>query len=356
VDLFATGNSRIRGVNTYHVYNTDQYRHIHRALYDNSPIIVAHVLHALNEIQKNGSYDIIHDHNPYIGPAILDWATQLPNMPPAIHTHHGPPFSDSDVESQVPDNAPMWKQLGKSNRLYYVGISDALMEPAPKEIKPRILKAVHHDVDLKQFPFQPNKKNYFMTLARFTHDKGQHTAARLCDKLGYNLRMAGTVAGIGSPRKLYLALANPLSEYRQFADFKYFHDFVWPFTLRNPGIRYVGNLGGERKLKLITEAKALLFPIDWDEPFGLAVIEALACGTPVVAMNRGAMPEIITHGVNGFLANSVYEFQQYMERVDEIDPAASRQSVREKFSLPRETEGYIDRYNEVLEKDKMLKK
>ncbi|MBC7746434.1 glycosyltransferase, partial [Pedobacter sp.] len=105
---------------------------------------------------------------------------------------------------------------------------------------------------------------------------------------------------------------------------------------------------GRTKQRLLGRAKALLFPIQWEEPFGMAVIEALACGTPVVAMNRGAMSEIIKHGVNGFLANSIEEFEEYMTRVGEISPEACRVSVEENFSLDSMADGYIERYKEVL--------
>jgi glycosyltransferase involved in cell wall biosynthesis len=101
-------------------------------------------------------------------------------------------------------------------------------------------------------------------------------------------------------------------------------------------------------LKFIANAKALLFPIDWEEPFGMAVIEALACGTPVIAMNRGAMPEIIKHGVNGFLANNEAEFFDYANRAEEIDPAACRRSVEEMFSADAMAAAYVTRYKKVI--------
>jgi glycosyltransferase involved in cell wall biosynthesis len=109
-------------------------------------------------------------------------------------------------------------------------------------------------------------------------------------------------------------------------------------------------MSGKQKAKFIAEAKALLFPIEWDEPFGMAVIEALASGTPVVAMNRGAMPEIIDHGVTGFLANNEAEFFEYANRVDEIDPAACRKAVEEKFSADKMAKAYLERYKQVIER------
>jgi len=107
-------------------------------------------------------------------------------------------------------------------------------------------------------------------------------------------------------------------------------------------------LGGERKMNFIANAKALLFPIDWEEPFGMAVIEALACGTPVIAMRRGAMPEIIEHGVTGFLADTEAEFAEYMKRIGEIDPAACRAAVEKRFDAITMAKSYMERYEETI--------
>ena len=236
--------------------------------------------------------------------------------------------------------------------MYMVSISEAMAKTAPASIKSHMLPAVHNAIEIDHFPFQAEKKDYYITLARFTPDKGQDIAVRLAAKHKKRLRMAGTVAGIGSNRKLMLELSNPLSPYRPHFEFKYYSDKILQQVLRNRRITYAGNLGGQKKMKFLAEAKALLFPIQWEEPFGMAVIEALACGTPVVAMNRGAMPEIIEHGVTGFLANNEEEFEEYMLRVDEIDPAACRRSVEERFSAEAMAATYIERYEEVIKRSK----
>jgi glycosyltransferase involved in cell wall biosynthesis len=349
VEVFGNGHHKMRGVTTHALYKKEQFEHIHRPNYETLPILLAHMQFALNKIEADGKFDIIHDHNTFIGTEILSLFTRIKGVPPAVHTFHGPPFSNQAMLDQdIPDNRLMFEQLTNLGNLYFVGISNTLVEKAPKAIQPHILPAVYNAIDLDIFPFIPYKKDYFITLARFSPDKGQHIAAMASAKLKKRLRMAGTVSGIGSSRKLLLELSNPLSNYRSTAEFKYYSDKILPQVIRHPKITYSGNLSGSRKMKFIAEAKALLFPIQWEEPFGMAVIEALACGTPVVAMNRGAMPEIIEHGVTGFLANNEDEFVEYMKRVDEIDPEACRRSVEEKFSADAMAQAYLDRYYEVL--------
>lgn len=358
VELFTIKGTKVpKGVKLHTFYKSEQYKDIHRPFYDSLPILAAHTQFALNRIMADGKFDIIHDHTYFLGPQFLALATKLKGIPPAIHTLHGPPFTNEAMLAQgLPDNRDFWEQLGHNmGNLYMVGISDTLMETAPKSLKHAILPTVYNALDASQFPFVKGKKDYFITLARFSRDKGQHIAVRLCAALGYRLRMAGTVAGICTNRRLFLELANPLSSYRQTDDFRYYSDEILPLIVRSRKITYVGNVVGKRKLTFISEAKALLFPIDWEEPFGMAVIEALACGTPVVAMRRGAMAEIIQHGYNGFLADNEMEFAEYMRRVDEINPEDCRQSVEEFFSAEAMAVAYIERYREAIHRSKAKK-
>lgn len=355
VELFTVrGTKAPKGVKLHIFFKEEQYKDIHRPFYESLPILSAHLQFALNRIQADGKFDIIHDHNNFLGPQLLAQATQLEGMPPAVHTLHGPPFSNDAMLIQgLPDNKPFWDQLGHNmGRLYMIGISDTLMKTAPKSLRPSILPTVYNAIDTSHFPFVDKKKDYFITLARFSRDKGQHVAVKLCAALGYRLRMAGTVSGISTNRRLLLELANPLSSYRHTDDFRYYSDEILPLTLRSRKITYVGNIVGRRKLTFVSEAKALLFPIDWEEPFGMAVIEALACGTPVVAMRRGAMPEIIQHGYNGFLAENEQEFAEYMRRIDEIQPEDCRKSVEEFFSADAMARAYMERYKEAINRGK----
>lgn len=352
VEVFGVGRRKLYGAKVHNVTQSEQFPHILKPMYDFAmPIPTAHVLNALRMIQEDGKFDIIHDHNYFVGPAILAYAAGQNNIPPAVHTVHGPPLTtDRQVSEGMPDNRIFWRSMAGNHQCYFVSISDAMRRSMPRELDNNMLSTVHNAVEVSDFPFvdRSNRRRYFITLARFSEEKGQHIAAKLCARNGFRLRMAGTVATISTPRRLLLELANPLSHYRNDRDFRYYSNQVLPYVLRSPRITYSGSLGGRQKLKFISEARALLFPVEWEEPFGMAVIEALACGTPVVAMNRGAMPEIIEHGITGFLANNEEEFEAYMKRVDELDPVECRKSVEEKFSGRRMAERYLARYNTAI--------
>ncbi len=345
VELFATGDSTVKATKLHSIYPDGQYQHIHKPMFLAGDVAVAQILFALNTVQADGNFDIIHDHNGFFGPLAMAHLNE--HFPPVLHTLHGPPFSSpTRAEQGVPDNLPLWRQMGPAERFFLVGISEALMKDAPKELLPHILPAVHNAVAVDDFPFVKEKDDYFITLARFHPEKGQALAVQLAVALDLKLKMAGVVADMTDPKQVLLELANPLSRYRSIADFRYYSDRIFPYL--SSKIEYVGEVGGAAKLEFISRAKALLFPITWDEPFGMAPIEALACGTPVVAMRRGALPEIIEHGVNGFLADSPAEFEAYIQQVGEIDPAACRKSVEKKFSAQVMAAAYIERYEHIL--------
>jgi glycosyltransferase involved in cell wall biosynthesis len=350
VELFATGDSTIKTTKSHWLYPKGQYKHIHKAGYDSMPISFAQVLFSLNKIRKDGKFDIIHDHNGFVGP--LAFALGGGDLPPAIHTLHGPPFSRADrLKIGIPDNLPMWKEFKNIRDLYFVPISQSLIKSAPAAIRRFMLPPIHNAIDIRQFPFVAEKDDYFITLGRFHPEKGQAIAVRAAEELGVKLKMAGVVGDISDPKKLLLELANPLSSYRSLADFRYYSDYIFPYLLSGR-IENIGEVEGKKKMDFISHAKAMLFPITWDEPFGMVAIEALACGTPVISMARGALPEIIEHGVNGFLAKNEREFKEYMKRVDEIDPAACRESVERKFSAEIMAKNYLEDYKKVIAKTK----
>ena len=347
VELFTVGETTLQAHKNHWLYPTGQYKYIHAPMYDALPVLIAHTMFALNKVRAAGDFDVIHSHVDFIDAFA---ALNPDDLPPIVHTLHGPPFTTPDrLSLGLPDNIPMWQQIARANNLYVVGISKALIQHAPRALRHMLLRPVHNAVAPAQFPFVAEKSDYFVTLARAHPDKGQAIAVRACMQLGCRLKMAGTVGTLSRPKQVLMELANPLSPHRSLLDFRYFSDEVFPYL--EPGeIEYVGDLGGQNKLDFLSHARALLFPIQWEEPFGMAAIEALACGTPVIAMARGALTEIIEHGVNGFLAHNEAEFVEYMQRIGEIDPAACRKSVEDKFSAEVMAKQYLKRFETAIQK------
>lgn len=357
VELFTIKKTNLKNCNKQWLYSNEQYRFIHRPIYESLPILLAHTMFALNHIKQANNFDIIHDHNGFIGPFLA--TLNDPKLPPVLHTLHGPPFSPNShpelsLDSDIPSNLPMWQELAKSNpeSLGIVCISNLLKNKAPKSLKPFLLDPIYNGINPCQFPFVKTKENYFLTLARSNPDKGQGIAVNICRELKYNLKLAGLVCDMTKPKQVLLELANPLSKYRAVPDFRYFSDQIFPYL--NNRIKYIGDVGGIKKIKILSRAKALLFPIQWDEPFGMAPIEALACGTPVIAMARGALPEIIDHGVNGFLAKNEAEFKKYMSLVHTIDPKNCRKSVETKFSANIMAKKYLKGYQALIARQNLV--
>jgi len=352
IELFTVGDSMVKASKNHWLYEKGQYEFIHKPAYDSAVISSAHMQFALNAIARDGNFDLIHDHTILLGPMAL--ANLDERFPPVLHTVHNPPFTVSGEKLTVPDNRPMWDQFKDVAKLYFTCISKAMVGHAPQSFKKRMVPTVYNPVNVCDFPLVTEKNDYFLTFARFHPSKGQALAVQACLKLGVPLKMAGSVAGIVKYRKVVMELANPLSSYRSLVDFRYFSDEIFPY-LEDGFIEHIGELAGQTKVNVMSHAKALLAPIQWDEPFGMATVEALACGTPVIAMNRGSMPEIVQHGVNGFLANNMTEFTSYMKRIDEIDPETCRASVEHKFSARTIAKDYLNRYKLVLQKAKRKK-
>jgi glycosyltransferase involved in cell wall biosynthesis len=349
VELFSVGDTTTPVDKLHWYYSDGQYRHIHKTLYDAITLPITQVLYTLKKIKGDG-FDIIHDHNGFLGPAAMAYLDH--NLfPPVLHTMHGPFSNDQMVANGMPDNRPMYSQFDSIERVFFNGISEAQLNDAPEELRPRIVGAVHNAINVEERTFYKEKDDYFINCGRIARDKGIALGAKLCGELDFKFKIAGLVAGIDNPRRLLLELANANSPYHSNEDFVYYRDKVLPELI--PGqIEYIGAIYGDAKDRWLGKAKGYLFPIDWEEPFGVAVLDALVCGTPVIAMRRGALPEIIEHGVNGFLADSEEEFKHYMQRVDEIDPEACRRSVEQKFSAPVMAKKYLGFYQEIISKSR----
>ncbi|MBI3976910.1 MAG: glycosyltransferase family 4 protein [Chloroflexi bacterium] len=185
---------------------------------------------------------------------------------------------------------------------------------------------VHHGIDYRSFPFSPRGQGYLLTLNRICPEKGTHEAIAAARRLGRPLVIAGKVDD---------------------GDTEYFHSRVEPYV-DGQHVRYVGEADAEAKRLLYAGADCLLNPIRWPEPFGLVMIEAMACGTPVVAFDYGAVPEIVAHGRTGFVVRDVDEMVAAVRRVEEIDRRACRRHVEVAFSHERMVADYLDLYEKIL--------
>jgi glycosyltransferase involved in cell wall biosynthesis len=295
----------------------------------------AHMANVLEALRERPDIDLVHDHLEVVGPGVLGALDRT--APPVLQTLHW----------DLRKHPEFYGSFDGRGRVFFNGVSNAQLATAPPNLRAQSLGAVHLGVDLAAHRFQADKGEDYLVLGRFTPFKGQDVAARICKELGVPLVMAGPVAGVPSPDELFAALKDPSSPLHGYGDVRHYLEAVQPFE-DGERIRWVGTVGGSGKDALVGGARAVLVPISWDEPGATAAIEALACGTPVIAMRRGALAEIVEHGHNGFLADDESQFAQLMLRAGEIDPLACRRSVERRFSAAVMAEGYLRLYEEVL--------
>ncbi len=331
------------------LFEHGQYDHIAKQVYDTMAVPIAHVLHAFRDIANDGTFDLVHDHNALIGPAVGVFMDPM-RFPPILHTLHGPFTPLEAVALGQPDNRLPLEPLKDAGRCSINCISAAQRASGAAWMQPGIVPVIHNGVELDAFPDAAAGTGPALCLGRICADKGQHLAAAACRQIGMPLVLAGAVGSFRTPEQVAQVIAEAGRSTTTDADVAYFVDQVVPH-LDSDAVEYVGELAGRAKLDALLAARVLVMAIDWEEPFGMVVIEALACGTPVVAMRRGAMPELIEHGVTGFLADDLDEFTSYLRRVDEIDPQACRASVARRFSAGRMAEQYAGLYRELVRRD-----
>lgn len=276
------------------------------APYSEDPSIdpkVWEILHIAHAFEHATEFDLIHNQADFIPLAF----TRLVGAP-VVTTIHG--FSSPRI-------LPAFKAY--EERVHYVAISDADRHPSL-----RYAATIHHGIPLEEFPFDVAGGDDLLFYGRIHHDKGPAESIEAALRSGRRLVMAGIIQ-----------------------DEDYHRRRVEPL-LDGDLIRHIGTVGGPARARLLGGARALLHLINFAEPFGLSVIESMACGTPVVAFNRGSMPELIDHGVTGFLVDTVDEAVAAIARVGEIDRRACRAAVEARFTVDRMADRYLALYREVL--------
>ncbi len=268
-----------------------------------------HVLHSYAEISRD--VDIVHDHT-VVGPF---HAERYPGLA-VVTTVHGP-FNEelTDLYSAIADRVPV------------ICISRAQHAAAPQL---PIAGVIHHGIDAEKFPVGDGEGDeegpYLLFLGRMAPDKGAHRAIEIARKAGIRVLLAAKM--------------------REAWERAYYEEQVAP--LLGADAVYLGEVTHERKIELLAGARALLFPIRWNEPFGMVMLEAFACGTPVLAFPEGAAPEVVEDGKTGFLCVDEEAMVQAVEKVESLSRAHCRASAEGYFATERMVADHVALYERVL--------
>lgn len=260
-------------------------------------------------------YDVIHSH---LDASAFSFGRHSPA--PFVHTLHG--------RLDLPELQPFFQQF---DDVPVVSISDSQRRPVPHA---NWVGRVYNGVDTAQLPYGAGSGGYLAFVGRISPEKGVVEAIDVALKVGMPLKIAARMPleTIDNP---WVAL-----------DWAYYRDEVKP-RLASPLIEFVGEVDDVAKGELLRDAAGLLFPINWPEPFGLVMVEALACGTPVIARRAGSAPEVIRDGKTGFLCSTVDEMIDACRQLGSIDRAACRQEVERRFSAHAMARGYLDIYKHL---------
>jgi glycosyltransferase involved in cell wall biosynthesis len=264
-------------------------------------------------LERADEFDLIHNHTCFEGLATAGLVRT-----PVLTTLHGGLAGD-------------WLLLFERYRGWYNTISHSAKRLLPP--RPRFAGVIHNAIDVKSYPFNGGARDEeLLYLSRISPEKGTHLAIEVARSTGRRLVIAGNVDHV---------------------DRAYFESRVAP-QVDGDQVRYVGEADASMKRALLARARCLLAPVTWDEPFGLFLVEAMACGTPVVATRRGSIPEVIEHGVTGFVVDSLEEARAALDRLDAISPEACRKRAEERFDVPRMADDYVAAYERILETTRRL--
>jgi glycosyltransferase involved in cell wall biosynthesis len=269
---------------------------------------LAHHLVLLEQVaERADEFDLIHYHVDYLHFPI---SRRLETA--QVTTLHG--------RLDIPDLVPLYR---KFRDMPVVSISDAQRDPLQWI---HWVSTIYHGLPRDLYRFHEKPGGYLAFLGRISPEKGCDRAIEIARRSGRELRIAAKVDE---------------------KDKAYFEEIVRPL-LREPGIEFVGEISDGQKEEFLGNARALIFPIDWPEPFGLVMIEALACGTPVLARRAGSVPEVLEDGVTGFMGDDADDLVRAVDRIDDLDRRACRRAFEDRFSDERMTRDYLEIYQRLL--------
>jgi glycosyltransferase involved in cell wall biosynthesis len=295
VTLFASGDSHTKGELSA-IYEIAPSAEIGRSQVE--------IRHALACFARAGEFDVISDHS---GPpaAVIGGAVDTP----VVHTVHGP------LNGEPGELYEAIAKVSPSTGL----VSISMNQRRPKPDLPWLAN-IPNALDFSFYPFAPTRGDYLLFLGRFSPDKGAHRAVAVAMETGLPLKMVG--------------------KRREPAEEAYFRELIQPH-LRPGHIEYLGEVSHGEKVELLQNARATLFPIEWEEPFGLVMIESMACGTPVIATRFGAVPEVIDHGRSGIIVDDWRVIPAALEEADKLDPLELRRAAEASFAPERMVADYV---------------
>jgi glycosyltransferase involved in cell wall biosynthesis len=259
-------------------------------------------------MRKAAEFDIMHFHIDYLHFPLSRYCGL-----PSVTTLHG--------RLDLPDLIPLYRRF-KSIPL--VSISFAQRNPLPWV---NWIGNVYHGLPADLHPFHPEQGNYLAFLGRISPEKRVDRAIEIALRSGMHLKIAAKIDPV---------------------DREYYESEIKPL-LRQPHVEFVGEITEKQKADFLGNAYAYLFPIDWPEPFGLTMIEAMACGTPTIAFNCGSVPEVMVDGVTGFIVNDIEGAVKAVQETVSLDRAACRSLYEQRFTDSRMAEQYVELYETVVE-------
>ena len=264
---------------------------------------VAECLHISEVFERAADFDVIHNHYDFLP---LTYSALVKT--PVVTTIHG--FSSPSI-------IPVYKKYNAQS--HYVAISEADKSPELDYIA-----TIHHGIDIAQFPFLEAEGKYLLFFGRIHQHKGVREAINVAKRAGIKL----VIAGIIQDQDYFAAEVEPHIDGRT--------------------VEYLGSVGPDQRADVLGHALALLHLISFEEPFGLSMVESMACGTPVIAFPRGSIPEIIRHGTTGFIVEDIEQAVDAVAALQSIDRSACREDVERRFSHTRMARDYVDAYEKIL--------
>jgi glycosyltransferase involved in cell wall biosynthesis len=304
----------------------------------------AHYSRTLRRLRQ-GDIDVIHTHDPKAVAFLYDGARGM--RVPIVMTLHV-----SAKESRLGEEYRRWCDPLLTPQVHSASISEYQKRQYRDQLQTS--QVVYHGIDVEDYPCKdaPAAGGYLFTIGRVTRDKGQEQAIALAKRTGAKLIIAGCVQNKPADRAYFAGLRHSLDLTVDVGALPvgddYYARVIRPLVDSNRQIIYIGEINSEQKKQWYLHALATVFPIQWGEPFGLVLVESMACGTPVIAFDKGAVPEIVAHGTTGFVVDSLPAMIAASGRIDRIDPHACRGHVRDRFSLAAMARNYAELYHQIL--------